>query len=822
MADNKFSYMDMPLQIGFQFAGPLDKYAQFDSLDDANTWKNGPLGYDGALVRIKTAENTETQTTTWKLYRVELENGEKVFKVIASDIELDAEGKIANSYLHTTADSADKANKVVVTENDGTIDSNLLGLETTVKGGEGEDNKFVLTADNGRVDNDILDSTVDTKAAGKVVLTDANGFVNTNLLDATVAGGTGNAGKIAKLGADGKLAESMIPSIAIGEYLGQFYSWKAFQAAITAYENGEETVSYEEDDLTFELNAVHAPENGDTVEIREGENGYSVFICVDHDKTELNDRFVTVKSAAGAVTEGAFAGHTSNTTIHTNADEKARWDGKLDQTDIVAGDNISITYGEDGLVTITGDADPYVLPVADADTLGGVMIGENVNVTTDGVISVNNATASQKGLVQPGTTLSVDANSVIDAKLATSTTAGIVKAGVALYVNDNTPGVINAQVATTEQLGVVKVGTNINVADGVISVATATADVLGLVKTGSVTATAIDVEGGLISVAKASTAQRGAVKVGTNIEVADGVISVKTGSESDLGVVQIGDGLNVTTAGVVSLDETTLVGKLDQKYYILKDGETQDGYQLLSDELLEKINEVNDWYDGGKTIQDASKTQKGVVQIGNNIDVTNGVISVATATDSTLGLVKSGTNVSIVDGALNVATATAGVLGVVKTGAVADTAMSVAADGTISVAVATDSQLGAVKVGENIDVADGVISLKKASKTNLGLMQVGSGLDVDDGVVSVSLWEKITGLELNAGATKDANKYKEWDKVCEVKIFDENGGIVFPSEYIVDIENGKTRIEFPADFATEDSGDGDTANWTVLVGPAIQ
>lgn len=285
-----------------------------------------------------------------------------------------------------------------------------------------------------------------------------------------------------------------------------------------------------------------------------------------------------------------------------------------------------------------------------------------------------------------------------------------------------------------------------------------------------------DTEGRKVTVdlKAATTTDLGGVIVGKTLNivaqdvVVDEVVTVKAGTinvnvatKDALGVVQVGGGLNVTD-GVISVDETNLKGHLDQRYYILKDGEAQDGYQLLSDELLEKINEVNEWYDGGKEIQDASKDQKGVVQIGDNINVVDGLISVATGS-------KEGK--------------------------------------------------GVVQVGENIDVADGVISVKKTSKTNLGLMQVGSGLDVDEnGVVSANiLWEKIDGLELNAGATEDANKYKEWSKVCEVKIFDEDGGIVFPSEYIV--KDGKTRIEFPADFPADGE---DTTKWTILVGPAIQ
>lgn len=101
-------------------------------------------------------------------------------------------------------------------------------------------------------------------------------------------------------------------------------------------------------------------------------------------------------------------------------------------------------------------------------------------------------------------------------------------------------------------------------------------------------------------------------------------------------------------------------------------------------------------------IQDATTSQKGVVQIGTNIDVVSGVISVKTADTSNLGLVRIGTNVDV-------------------------------ASGIISVKTADTSNLGLVQVGTNIDVTSGVISVKTASASQLGLVQVGSNINVTGG-----------------------------------------------------------------------------------------
>ena len=59
-------------------------------------------------------------------------------------------------------------------------------------------------------------------------------------------------------------------------------------------------------------------------------------------------------------------------------------------------DTITLTCGlyVQGNVVISG-GDTYVLPPATANTLGGVKIGEGVNVTSDGTISINGNTVSE-------------------------------------------------------------------------------------------------------------------------------------------------------------------------------------------------------------------------------------------------------------------------------------------------------------------------------------------------------------------------------------------------------------------------------------------
>jgi hypothetical protein len=106
-------------------------------------------------------------------------------------------------------------------------------------------------------------------------------------------------------------------------------------------------------------------------------------------------------------------------------------------------------------------------------------------------------------------------------------------------------------------------------------------------------------------------------------------------------------------------------------------------------------------------IQDATTGQKGVVQIGTNIQVSSGTISVNTATTGQLGLVQVGTNVQV-------------------------------SSGTISVNTATTGQLGVVQVGSNIDVSSGTISVKSSSTAQSGIVQL------NDTVASTSTTQALT------------------------------------------------------------------------------
>lgn len=76
----------------------------------------------------------------------------------------------------------------------------------------------------------------------------------------------------------------------------------------------------------------------------------------------------------------------------------------------------------DGAGIVQAGADGYVLPPATTSTLGGVIVGDGLSVTADGVLSVLKqeipvATADKTGVVKPGKGVSVSADGTMNVRL---------------------------------------------------------------------------------------------------------------------------------------------------------------------------------------------------------------------------------------------------------------------------------------------------------------------------------------------------------------------------------------------------------------------
>lgn len=221
----------------------------------------------------------------------------------------------------------------------------------------------------------------------------------------------------------------------------------------------------------------------------------------------------------------------------------------------------------------------YELPPADINTLGGVIVGDNITVDTDGKISTHppyvlpQATNSTLGGVKIGENLSMQSDGTLSVPNATSTTAGVVKAGNNINIGaDGTISGIayNLPVATNSELGGVKIGDNVEtLGDGTLSVPVATADKAGVVKAGTNINIADD---GTIStdayqLPTATALRLGGVRVGKYLSVdSEGLLNATgvpaVASKTDLGGVVIGDNINVNTDGVISVALPTKLSEL--------------------------------------------------------------------------------------------------------------------------------------------------------------------------------------------------------------------------------------------------------------------
>ena len=278
-------------------------------------------------------------------------------------------------------------------------------------------------------------------------------------------------------------------------------------------------------------------------------------------------------------------------------------------------------------------------------------------------------------------------------------------------VSNNTSSVtFNVKPATESTVGGVKEGENINISeDGTISVPTATEDTLGVVSVGS----NLYLDGGHINVNIASAQQKGIVQVGDNIDVENGTISVPKASSDQLGLVKIGRNIKQNQDGTIYVDDI----KWDDAT------ETTKGVVQVGDNI--------DVTEGVISVPVASSSQKGVVQVGNNIQTSNGVISVATGSKSQKGALQVGNNIDVTDGVISVGSATKSQKGVVQVGNNIEVN-----NGTISVNVGSKTQKGVLGIGSNLKEENGNVNVGIASKTEKGILQVGQNLNISNGVIS--------------------------------------------------------------------------------------
>ena len=176
-----------------------------------------------------------------------------------------------------------------------------------------------------------------------------------------------------------------------------------------------------------------------------------------------------------------------------------------------------------GIISAEGSK-PYELPIADADTLGGVKVGSGLSITGDGVLS---ATGIEVEIVDNLTNTSPDkALSANMGKTLNDTKQDKLTAGTGISIEDNT---ISATVSGSDYAGTDPI--NVDNEQHTISINTATTDTLGVVQPDGTT---ITIDNGVISAVGGASYE---------LPIADA---------DTLGGVKVGSGLSITSDGVLS------------------------------------------------------------------------------------------------------------------------------------------------------------------------------------------------------------------------------------------------------------------------------
>ena len=206
-----------------------------------------------------------------------------------------------------------------------------------------------------------------------------------------------------------------------------------------------------------------------------------------------------------------------------------------------------------------GTGGDYILPPASATTLGGVKIGEGIQVTPDGIISVDNsgsgyvlpvATSSTLGGVKAGDNVTIAADGKLSVAApyslpaATTSTLGGVKVGANLSITQDGTLSADAQqytlpTASSAVKGGVKIGTGLAISGEVLSVGVAGANTVGGVKTSAASPVTVASDG-TINIA-----------VGNGLEISGGEVSVKPATTAAIGGVKIGNNLNISSDGTL-------------------------------------------------------------------------------------------------------------------------------------------------------------------------------------------------------------------------------------------------------------------------------
>ena len=313
-----------------------------------------------------------------------------------------------------------------------------------------------------------------------------------------------------------------------------------------------------------------------------------------------------------------------------------------------------VTTSASGLMTkdlltklngIAAGANKYTLPKATTTTLGGVIIGSNINVTTDtGTISVPNATKDTAGVtvVYPA-----DSCTTFTSDSGTATPKAIKKAVDLFAITKAAGGTFDsgaADQASQPSLKWVKIGEN----TPYIGFATDQSDGTFLITSlkGTTYATGLAIGGGSGNLLWKGKRVLTVDDTFAPVNHASNSNTYGLGTDSRYGHVKLSDLITDTGAATGGTAASPKAVKI--AYDLAASKASTDVATTTTDGLMSSTDKVK--LDGlsNYSLPAATTTTLGGVIVGTNISVTNGKISVPNASTSVVGAVKlsSATNSS--------------------------------------------------------------------------------------------------------------------------------------------------------------------------------
>jgi hypothetical protein len=339
--------------------------------------------------------------------------------------------------------------------------------------------------------------------------------------------------------------------------------------------------------------------------------------------------------------------------------------GLSGNTSAIVGNNDTVKFSEGAGIDISHNNDAiskiqtfeFEIKPATTNELGGVVIGNNILIDSNGSISIPIADSDTLGLIRVGDGLDIN-NGVLSVEPSNDyVSLNVLSSDGQSFVSTSTVSQSSKQInlkpsgyitlgrtgtISSDKYGIV-IGTDIPVA---------TSSTFGLVKTGS----NISVSGGTISVPSASDTVAGVIKLGGGLTIdQNGVASVSysytlpIATNDVLGGVKIGAGIAISNDGVISNSYSysfSVTTPTASDYYDVLGGNLVifDGSNGIKSSLVSVPGTHTVTYSG----VEATKNSIGVVIVGDNIDVdTTGKISIPIASATTAGVIKLGDGLSV-------------------------------------------------------------------------------------------------------------------------------------------------------------------------------